>query len=294
MKRNCGAMLAFVVGVIMLMFAVLPAVGQWERVAGGPPQNKTAQLANTPPRPLAYFLAFSPERYTDNSLCLGCKTSDGQKVSIADYVVKPSERYIGESFGRKIVEIVLTFDVKPGSAMWRLRREWEAQYRAEVRKGSLEELPPVEWKSVVMESASERYRELYFIIDEPGIYDRPMEHPRIVDTGGVPVLAVADRFSGNGGMCTEGYWVLRRDGPWLLDFSPVRKTIASISPPNATAPQIGCWALSIEKLEVNAPVQKNDAKCHACEWLGTAIVDFRIETNRAVPVSSRFKAESAE
>lgn len=285
-------MRASVIGAVFLVLAAFPARAQWERVAGGSPQNIQADVENTP-HPLAYFLEFSPERYTDNSLCLGCKTSDGQKVTIGDYAVKASTREIGQSLGRKILEIVLTFDLKSGSVMWRLQQEWEANYRTEGQQVSFEDLPPVEWKSIVMESTPNLYRELYFITDAP-IYVRPLEHARIVDAAGVPVLAVSDPLSGNGGECTEGYWVLRPDGPWLLDFSPVQKKIASISPPNARASQIGCWALSIEKLEVNAPIQDEGADCHACGWIGEAVVHFKIDNNHAVPVSSHFEPRPAK
>jgi hypothetical protein len=274
--------------VALLVFTVAPVLAQWERVAGGPPQTRAARVLNTP-HPLRYFLTFSLERYSDNSLCLGCKTADGQKVTLGDYAVEATQYQVGQSFGRKIIEIELTFHLKNGSVMQRLRREWTARESTAGREMSFEDIPPVKWKSIMMESSANSYRELYFIIDEPGTYVRPLEHARLIHAGGAQILATTDAVDGNGHQCTEGYWVLQPDGPWLLDFTPVRKEIAKISPPNAGAAQIGCWALNIEKLEVRTPVQDKSAECHACGWLGTAIVHFKIDGHSAVPVSSSFE-----
>jgi len=48
---------------------------------------------------------------------------------------------------------------------------------------------------------------------------------------------------------------------------------------------VGCWTVSSEELEVT-----NWAKgdCGACD-LGTAVVRFRLDGHRAIPVSSSFQ-----
>jgi hypothetical protein len=254
-----------------------PAVGQWQRVSIPSGQSK---VPNTP-HPLAYFLHFSPERYIDGSLCLGCKTETGQTVTIADYAVKSSQRLVGEFLGRRIIEVDLTFDIKPGSAMAQLRREWEQKEQI-----SFESLTPVEWQSIVVQCAPNLYRELYFDSNPPSNSVPPVD-ARIVKIDGTPLLAVRETYPG---WCAWGYWVLDRGGPWLLDFSPVQKAIARISPPNSSAPEIGCWALSIDNLEVNAPVEEDHPKGQAGGWLGRAIVNFKIENNHVVPGSSVFES----
>ena len=265
---------------ILVLFALSPAGAQWQRVSVPSGQSK----APNTPHPLAYFLHFSPERNINSSLCLGCKTDTGRKVTIADYAVKSSQRPIGESFGRKIIEVDLTFDIKPGSAMSQLRREWKRQSRA-----SFEDLTLAEWQSIVMQSAPNLYRELYFSSNPPSNSIPPVE-AGIMDIEGVPLLAVRETY---GRWCAEGYWVLNRNGPSLLDFSPVQNAITNISPPNTKAIQTGCWALSISNLEVNAPVQEAPPKCAACGVLGTAVVKFKIENDRAIPVSSVFEPSAS-
>ena len=85
--------------------------------------------------------------------------------------------------------------------------------------------------------------------------------------------------------------MLRADGPWQLDFSPVHKEIARIVTGDAQAMQMGCWAMSIDKETISAPVQLKNADCHACGWVGTAEVHFKIEGHEAVPVTAKFKPE---
>jgi len=98
-----------------------------------------------------------------------------------------------------------------------------------------------------------------------------------------------DPVDGNGGFCMEGYWVLQADGPWLLDFTAVHQEIARVIPRDATAPQTGCWALSIDNAEVRSAIQLKGAECRACGYVGTAFVHFKVKDHRAVPVSSSFE-----
>lgn len=280
----------FVAFAVLTTTLIFPRAGraqqdaQWERVSS--PSGPTKAPTPNSPHPLAYFLHFSPERNIDGSLCLGCKTNSGQKVTIADYAVKSTQRDVGEFLGQKIIEIDLTFEINPRSVMAQLRRQWEQDSQT-----SFESLTPVEWQSVVMQSAPNLYRELYFNSNVPSNSVPPVD-ARIMNVEGVPLLAVRETFDRL--WCTEGYWVLDHNGPSLLDFSPVQKAIASVTPPNSSAPETGCWALSIDQLEVNAPVQEDHAKCEACGWLGRAVVDFRIENDRVVPVSSAFEPSAPQ
>lgn len=187
---------------------------------------------------------------------------------------------MGASFGRKIIAVVLKFQVRRGSAMAALRRQWEQPPGV-----SLKGLTPVEWQSVVMQSGTNGYRELYFDSNPPSNTVRPLR-ARILTVGHTRLLAVRENYQG---WCAEGYWELDRAGPWLLSFLPVKNAIAKVSPRDSRAPQTGCWALSVRKLEVKASVQEDGARCMACGWLGQAVVRFTIADDQVVPVSSEFK-----
>jgi hypothetical protein len=230
----------------------------------------------------------SSDRDPSNSLCLGCKVKDGRAVSLSDFDVESSKQLLGESFGKKIFQIELSFAVKKRSVVERLHREWEQENIQEGQNVSFDSLPPAEWKSIVMESSPDMYKELYLIIDE-GTYVRPLGEARLLTVGDVRLLAANDPGDGNGGFCTEGYWVLRPDGPWLLDFTAVHQEIDRVIPRDATAPQTGCWALSIDNAEVRSPIQLKGAECRACGYVGTAVVHFKVKDHGAVPVSSSFE-----
>lgn len=263
------------------------ASGQWQRVAMDP-KGGLGKSAPSVPHALEFYLTASPDRDPSNSLCLGCKTANGQAVSLNDYAIKTSKQLVGEAFGRAIYQIELSFEVRKGSVVEQMNHEWEEKLKEQGKDVSFQNLPPVEWKSIVMQSSADTYKELYFLIDEE-TYVQPLSEARLLTVGSARVLATTDPANGNGGQCTEGYWVLEPEGPWLLDFAAVHREIARLIPKDATAPQTGCWALSMEKTEVRSPIQLKNAECHACGYIGTAVVHFKVEAHRAVPVSSSFE-----
>lgn len=270
----------------LFFLAAWPASAQWQRIQMDA-KGGLGKSAPSFPHPLEFYLTASPDRDPSNSLCLGCKTANGQAVSLDDFAIKASKQLVGEAFGRSIYQIELSFVAKKGSVVEQMRHEWEEQYRAQGQDVSLQDLPPVEWKSIVMQSSADTYKELYLLIDG-GTYVRPLGEARLLTMGDARVLATTDLLSGNGGQCTEGYWVLEPEGPSLLDFTDVYQEIAKLIPPDSAPLQIGCWALSMEKAEVRSPVQLKSSACHACGYVGTAVVHFQVEGHRAVPVSSSF------
>ena len=274
-------------GVALLLFGTFPACAQWQRIEMDA-KGRLAKSVQSVPHPLQFYLTPTPDRDPSNSLCIGCKTANGQAITLGDFSIESSKQIIGDAFGKTIYQIDLSFNVKKGSVVERMRHEWEEQYERQGQNISFQNLPPVEWKSIVMQSSTDMYRELYLIIDE-GTYTHPLSEARLLTVGGVHMLTTNDPVDGNGGQCTEGYWELDAEGPWLLDFTAIHEEIDKIIPPDATAPQIGCWALSIEKAEVKSPIQLNGAECHACGYIGTAVVHFKIEGHRVVPVSSSFE-----
>jgi hypothetical protein len=271
-----------VIAVTLLL--IRPAFAQWERISWDQKGTTDGTPPRSAPHPLQYYLTPSADRDSGHDLCLGCKTGGGQQVSLQDYDVERSQHLLGEAYGRKIFQIVLTFHEKPGSVVEQMHREWNASAEAG-QKADYDKLPPVQWKSIVMESSPDVCNELYFIVDD-GVYVRPLTLARVFTVGDTHLLATNDPIDGTGAMCTEGYWVLQPDAPWLLDLKPVHDEIGRVMPENSTAVQMGCWALSLDKGEVRSPIQDADAKCRACGLLGTAIVNFKIEGHRAVPVKS--------
>lgn len=272
---------------VLLFLAAWPASSQWQRVEMDA-KGGMGKSVPSGPHALQFYLTASPDRDPSNSLCLGCKIANGQAVSLNDFAIKTSKQLVGEAFGRAIYQIELSFEVKKGSVVEQMRHEWEEKYKEEGEDVSLQNVPPVEWKSIVMQSSADTYKELYLLIDE-GTYVQPLGEARLVTVGKARILATTDPASGNGGQCTEGYWVLEPEGPWLLDFTAVHREIAKLIPQDAAAPQIGCWALSMEKAEVRSPIQLKNALCHACDYVGEAVVHFKVEGHRAVPVSSSFE-----
>jgi hypothetical protein len=153
-----------------------PASAQWQRIE----RDAKGGLGNSirsAPHPLQFYLTPSPDRDPSNCLCLGCEVKDGQAVSLRDFAVENSKQVLGESFGQKIFQIEFSFDVKKGPAAERLHREWEQEGRRESQNVSFDNLPPVEWKSIVMESSPDMYKEIYLIINE-GNYVRPLSEAR--------------------------------------------------------------------------------------------------------------------
>ena len=287
LKRG-RSMLKMLVSAVLLLLGICPAQAQWQRIEMDA-KGGIATSDRDSPHPMTFYLTPSAERDASGSLCLRCKANNGQQVSLQDYAVETSEHIVGQSFGRTIFEIRLSFHVKGGSVAQQLRREW-SEKAGFAETMSSDDLPMAEWKSIVMQSSADMYRELYLIINE-GQYDEPLSKAHLLTVGSDQLLATNDRVSGNGGSCTEGYWVLKPDGPWLLDFSAVHKAIEKMTPSNATAVQTGCWALSMQKLEVRSPVQLVGVRCRTCDFLGTAVVRFKIDGHRAVPVSSLFEHE---
>lgn len=271
---------------VLFFLGAWPASAQWQRIEMDA-KGGLGKPVTSIPHPLEFYLTASPDRDPSNGLCLGCKIANGQAVSLNDYSIKTSKQLVGEAFGRAIYQIELSFEVKTGSVVEQMRQEWEEKDKAQGRDVSFQDLPPVQWKSIVMQSSVDAYRELYLLIDEQ-TYVEPLSNARLLTVGSARILATTDPSAGNGGLCTEGYWVLEPEGPWLLDFTPVHLEIAKLIPPDAIAPQMGCWALSMEEAEVKSLVQLKSAECHACGYVGTAVVHFKVEGHRAVPVSSHF------
>lgn len=278
----------------LLAFAVLaatislPAQAQWERIqVDWTGENGIRETTSRPgsAHPLQFYLTPSAERDFDNSLCLGCDMY-GHRLTVQDFTTETSQREIGKYRGKKIVEVVLSFRVAP--AMQEIYRKQAAREHStgDVSPESYDK-PLAEWKSILIEASVGTYRELYFLVNT-GSWIRPLSVARVLSVGGAQVLVTFDPFNFQAGGCTDGYWILESAGPSLIDFSAVQKEVEKVIPRDAVAMETRCDALLMDKLLVTSPVQEKNNVCHSCGYLGTAEVHFRLDGNRAIPVSSLF------
>lgn len=279
----------------LLLLSASSSYAQWERVvvSGTNEGGFASNVVQGSPHPLQYFLRPSPERDPSNSLCLGCPvaTVNRRKTTLQDYAVESSQRVLGESFGRKVIEVVLSF--RMGPELMKINAEEAARQTGDPgRVYSYPDsyyTPVARWKSIIMESSANQYQELYLLINTWEL-DQPLSKASLFTAGGAQILTTVEYLPGNGAFCEDSYWVLEQSGPRLIDFSSVDNEIKRLTPPGALCRESRCWALSMEKLEVRAAIQEKDAPCTRCD-LGTAVVCFRLDGHRAIPVESHFEPE---
>jgi len=141
-------------------------------------------------------------------------------------------------------------------------------------------------KSILVKSGAGRYVEIYHL--EADYVVTELTPVRIVQTPDEPVLATMDSDGGNGGGCFEAYWWFDSSGAHQIDFSPVRSAMADRVPPGAKF-RTGCTNLDIGREEIGAAVQKRDAECHACGWIGELTAHFRLHGAVAEPGAISFR-----
>ncbi len=137
-------------------------------------------------------------------------------------------------------------------------------------------------KSILVKVGPDEYREIFSLnAYYAGV---SLSRSRIIGD----VLVTMDPDGGNGGSCWEQYWRFDRSGPHLLDFSRIGKAIMAAVPSNTNF-QMTCSALDVEARQIRTNVQKNDARCHACGWVGQVTARFRLDGPVLQPVSVRFE-----
>lgn len=240
-----------------------------------------ATTRDTPnPHPLTWWTQNPLRLDEDRSLLFGIKAADGHIISARDYRFEQKVTTLGTISGHQIVEVITTIHDQPSLVLPKFPD-------SEPSQPSEEDVPPTQWKSLLVEAdASDRYVEIYRLQAEYGTY-LPMTSAIILGTGEDAILRTFDPSNGNGGGCSEGYWWFDRSGAHDVDFSPLDRAIAGAQPPTTTAwPH--CWALASNKYEVKVGVQRTDAKCHACDWLGEIVATYQIKQGQATPISVRF------
>lgn len=278
----------------MLLTSASSSYAQWEMVVVSRTEEGgfASNFVHGSPHPLEYYLTPSPERDPSNSLCLGCPvgTVNTRKTTLQDYAVESSQRVLGESFGRKVIEVELSF--RMGPELMKINAEEAARQSGD--PGRIYSYPdsyytPVaRWKSIIMESSANRYQELYLLINTWEL-DQPLSKASMFTAGGAQVLATVDYLPGNGAFCEDSYWVVGQNGPRLIDFSAIDKAYKRLIPQDAILVEPRCGAIDLKELTLRSIVQRVKAECHACDYLGWVTVHFRLDGHRAIPVSSSFE-----
>jgi hypothetical protein len=78
-----------------------------------------------------------------------------------------------------------------------------------------------------------------------------------------------------------------------VDFTKLEDAIRRAIPKEGTYTP-SCSALHPAEAHLESRVQGFDAKCHACEGLGSRHARYRIHSGVAIPVSVRFEAETEQ
>ncbi len=246
---------------LLCMSIAAPLAAEWKRTV----QSGKGDSTDTPTaHPLAYFTQNPFLRDDASSLCTDC-TAEGKASSAPNYKANVDVRHIGIISGLPVLEVDYAFTNKNDDFTLR-------------------------WISILVETAPRAYNEIYHLEADGGIA-LPIQLSRIVHVSGGDVLMISNSDGGNGGGCYEGYWRITASGNTPIDFSPLLKAISDQVPANTTF-RVSCWALDLDKQLIKSGVQKADAECHACDWIGEVTAHFRLEGDRAEPIDVAFKPNS--
>jgi len=246
---------------LLTLVAAWPTMGQWQRVITSGKGTWTDVPA---PHPLSYFIANPILPDDAGELCAGCPDTEGV-VPARKLKVQSTIKTLGVLAGYRIVQVL--YSIRPKD----------------------EEATPdsPKWKSILVQVGKDSFREIFHL---QNFYSQiTLESSRIVQSGTERVLVSMDPDGGNGGSCWEGYWWFDRSGPHAVDFSPLYSAMRERAPANTTF-LTSCSVLDFEKQEVNTAVQKSDAQCHACDYVGIIKARFRLDGATARPVEVRFQA----
>ncbi len=237
----------------------MPASAQWSR----PVFSGKGEFNDIPsPHPLSYFAANPFLRDDGNDLCLLCTPEDKAK-SAQRYSIRTVVKPVGALTGFHILDVLYFVSERDNP------------------DGN-----EVKWKSILVQVGSDSYREIFHL---QAFYTTvSIEPSRIIQSGSERVLATFDSDGGNGGGCWEGYWWFDRSGPHSLDFSKLRSAINDRVPEKALF-RISCSDLDLKSQQIHSGVQKAEARCGGCDYVGEVTARFRLDGFIAVPVAISFK-----
>ena len=216
------------------------------------------------PYSLSHFTANPALRDDGNDLCVDC-SPEGRAKSAQEHPIRPVVKTVGVLAGYRIVEVLyfLNSSVKPG----------------QIQAG---------WKSILVQVGPDRYREIFHL--QASGNPPPLQSSRILESGGERVLTTMDFDGGVGGGCWEGYWWFDRSGPHDLDFSRLQAAMSERLPRGSQLGQITCSQLDLKSGRAQSAIQKVNAECAACDFLGEATAEFRLNGAIVEPVRVTFKS----
>ena len=249
----------FVLVSLILLLLSMPSWAQWQRILfSGKGESRDTPSAH----PLTYFTSKPFLRDDGADLCDECRTEKGKAESARNYTVSTEVHDVGTLAGSRIVDVFHNF---------RDRRK--------------PELGTMRWKSVLVQTGHDKYVEIYHL--QAYYLQAPLTSAKIVHVGDASVLMTQDSDGGNGGGCWEAYWWFDGSGPHAIDFSPLVQEIIKHVPPGSTFWST-CWALHLEEQEVRSYVQKANAQCRTCDFLGEVTAHFHLNGALAEPSDVSF------
>jgi hypothetical protein len=231
------------------------ASAQWSRQVlsgkGGHPAD------NPPAHPLGYFTDNPYVLDDGGDLCIRCSTLEGRNQSAERYIVEADVRPVGRIASLNVVDVL---------------------YRTGFREYG--KPTSVDWKSILIQTGPDQYHEIFhYQKAENGAEPTPS---RIIQVGEQIVLSTKNSDGGNAGGCVEAYWLVDSSGARMIDFSALVAAIRARVPPASTF-TTHCYALSLEDQSVHTGIQRADAECRTCGYIGKADVHFRLDGARAIP-----------
>jgi hypothetical protein len=214
------------------------------------------------PHALRYFTADPFLRDDGGDFGAQC-TPRGRAECARTYSVRTEVQTVGVLAGYRIIDVLYSVNTKQSPGPDR-----------------------VNWKSILVRVGPDRYREIFHL---QNFYSTVSIMPsQIIQSGRERVLATMDRDGGNGGDCWEGYWWFDPSGPHPLDFSRLHAAIQSRVPKGLLL-GITCSYLDLSSERVQSWVQKADAQCHACDYLGKVTAQFRLNGPILEPAAIDFE-----
>lgn len=143
------------------------------------------------------------------------------------------------------------------------------------------------WKSI-LQVGPDRYREIFHLQASGG--PPPLQSSHIIQSVGERVLSAMDSDGGVGGGCWERYWWFDRSGPHDLDFSRLEAAMSERIPKGSRLGIFTCSQLDLKSGRAHTAVQKVNAECHACDFVGEVTARFRLNGAIVEPIAVTFKA----
>lgn len=244
---------------LLILVLGLPASGQWTRVLYS---GKGVSTDVPTPRSLSYFTATPALRDDGNDFCVDC-SPQGRAKSAKQHPIRPVVKTVGFMAGFRILDVLyfMNSPVKPD----------------QIQAG---------WKSILVQVGPDRYREIFHL--QASGNPPPLQSSHIIHSDGERVLTTMDFDGGVGGGCWEGYWWFDHSGPHSLDFSHLQSAMSERLPKGSKLGSITCSQLDLKSGRAQSAVQKINAECAACDFIGEVTAQFRLHGAIVEPVAVAF------